>query len=330
MASRTDAKTGSSRAGRARFGLARPCAGFFGLARGWDCRSVLLRSNVPRRLVGLSSASGRRSWSRASTSTWSLAYRSPSGHPHRTLFPGTRIRQGLSSTGARRASSHGSHPQPQPDHDLATVGVGARAQRRPPLDLVDRPLLPRRTRFLPARLPARPCHRGRATARRRSRQMKRCRGPRRRCGEHPCRVVARIDRRRGRPGLRNARTLSLLQLNSIAAGADLAGSTSRRLVAAPSARRPGHRNWVCLRISARGVVFSGATREPVLSRPVAAGTDEPALRAPCPGRALGRRQRLRRPRALRSDQFATVTRLPGLDPRPLHGRRLLPSGERLG
>jgi uncharacterized protein (TIGR03032 family) len=58
-----------------------------------------------------------------------------------------------------------------------------------------------------------------------------------------------------------------LQLNSIAAGADLARSfftaSSERL----GSRRPGHRNWA---VDRRGVVFSGATREPIargLTRP---------------------------------------------------------------
>lgn len=58
-----------------------------------------------------------------------------------------------------------------------------------------------------------------------------------------------------------------LQLNSIAAGPDLAGSFFSASSAAPSARRPGHRNYP---VDRRGVVFSGATREPVaggLTRP---------------------------------------------------------------
>lgn len=71
-----------------------------------------------------------------------------------------------------------------------------------------------------------------------------------------------IDRARGPAFERN-----YLQLNSIAAGRDLArsffsASTDRR-----SVRRPGHRNFP---VDGRGVIFSGATREPVargLTRP---------------------------------------------------------------
>jgi uncharacterized protein (TIGR03032 family) len=58
-----------------------------------------------------------------------------------------------------------------------------------------------------------------------------------------------------------------LQLNSIAAGSDLRHSFFSASCAAPSTRRPGHRNFP---VDKRGVVFSGATREPVafgLTRP---------------------------------------------------------------
>ena len=58
-----------------------------------------------------------------------------------------------------------------------------------------------------------------------------------------------------------------LQLNSIAAGADLAGSYFSAATDTPSARRPGHRNFA---VDGRGVVFSGATRAVVgrgLTRP---------------------------------------------------------------
>ncbi len=70
------------------------------------------------------------------------------------------------------------------------------------------------------------------------------------------------------------------------------------------ARRPGHRNFP---VDGRGVVFSGATREPVargLTRPHSARLHE--------RRALGRQQRLRRARR-RSATGApvTVARLPG-------------------
>lgn len=49
-----------------------------------------------------------------------------------------------------------------------------------------------------------------------------------------------------------------LQLNSIAAGADLSGSFFSASAASPSARRPGHLNFP---VDGRGVIFSGKTRE---------------------------------------------------------------------
>lgn len=58
-----------------------------------------------------------------------------------------------------------------------------------------------------------------------------------------------------------------LQLNSIAAGKNLAASYFSASAEAPSRRRPGHRNFP---VDRRGVIFSGATREPLvrgLTRP---------------------------------------------------------------
>jgi uncharacterized protein (TIGR03032 family) len=58
-----------------------------------------------------------------------------------------------------------------------------------------------------------------------------------------------------------------IQLNSIAAGADLASSYFSASAEGMSARRPGHRNFP---VDRRGVIFSGATREPIargLTRP---------------------------------------------------------------
>jgi uncharacterized protein (TIGR03032 family) len=58
-----------------------------------------------------------------------------------------------------------------------------------------------------------------------------------------------------------------LQLNSIAAGEDLERSYFTASSARPGPRRPGHRNYP---VDGRGVLFSGATREPVargLTRP---------------------------------------------------------------
>ncbi len=60
---------------------------------------------------------------------------------------------------------------------------------------------------------------------------------------------------------------NVLQLNSIAAGPDLAGCYFSASAERPSARRPGHRNFP---VDRRGVLFSGATREPLargLTRP---------------------------------------------------------------
>lgn len=58
-----------------------------------------------------------------------------------------------------------------------------------------------------------------------------------------------------------------LQVNSIAAGNDLAGSFFSASAAKISARRPGHKNFP---VDRRGIIFSGKTREPVatgLTRP---------------------------------------------------------------
>jgi uncharacterized protein (TIGR03032 family) len=58
-----------------------------------------------------------------------------------------------------------------------------------------------------------------------------------------------------------------LQLNSIAAGRDLSSSFFSASADAPSSRRPGHLNFP---VDRRGVIFSGATREPMargLTRP---------------------------------------------------------------
>ncbi|HEX5852391.1 MAG TPA: DUF4915 domain-containing protein [Solirubrobacteraceae bacterium] len=69
--------------------------------------------------------------------------------------------------------------------------------------------------------------------------------------------------RDGRPDL----SRNYLQLNSIAAGEDLSSSFFSASTDAPSKRRPGHRNFP---VDRRGVIFSGATREPIargLTRP---------------------------------------------------------------
>lgn len=82
-----------------------------------------------------------------------------------------------------------------------------------------------------------------------------------------------IDRGRGRPLLgRNH-----LQLNSIAAGEALRSSYFSASTDRVSARRPGHRNFP---VDRRGVIFSGATREPIvrgLTRPHSARLHDGAL-----------------------------------------------------
>jgi uncharacterized protein (TIGR03032 family) len=67
----------------------------------------------------------------------------------------------------------------------------------------------------------------------------------------------RCIERAGVPGLER----NTIQLNSIAAGPDLAGSYFSASTDRPSRRRPGHKDFA---VDRRGVVFSGATREPVL------------------------------------------------------------------
>lgn len=65
-----------------------------------------------------------------------------------------------------------------------------------------------------------------------------------------------------------------IQLNSIAAGADVGSSFYSASTDRISARRPGHRNFA---VDGRGVVFSGASREPIargLTRPHSARLHE--------------------------------------------------------
>jgi uncharacterized protein (TIGR03032 family) len=62
-------------------------------------------------------------------------------------------------------------------------------------------------------------------------------------------------------------TRNYLQLNSIAAGTDLASSFFSASATKMSARRPGHKNFP---VDRRGVIFSGKTRDPIatgLTRP---------------------------------------------------------------
>src|SRR5207253_8648852 len=64
------------------------------------------------------------------------------------------------------------------------------------------------------------------------------------------------------------------QLNSIAAGSDLKNSFFSASCDRISSRRPGHKNFP---VDGRGVIFSGATREPMargLTRPHSARLHE--------------------------------------------------------
>jgi uncharacterized protein (TIGR03032 family) len=94
-----------------------------------------------------------------------------------------------------------------------------------------------------------------------------------------------------------------LQLNSIAAGDDLEHSFFSASSAAPSQRRPGHRNYP---VDKRGVIFSGATREPIaggLTRPHSARLHDGALWVDNSG--YGELARLD------GDSFTPVAALPG-------------------
>jgi uncharacterized protein (TIGR03032 family) len=94
-----------------------------------------------------------------------------------------------------------------------------------------------------------------------------------------------------------------IQLNSIAAGSDLASSFFSASSTSRSARRPGHRNYP---VDGRGVVFSGATRQPVafgLTRPHSARLRGGTVYVDNSG--YGELARMD------GDRFTTVARLPG-------------------
>ncbi len=109
----------------------------------------------------------------------------------------------------------------------------------------------------------------------------------------------RAIERDGRPDL----SRNYLQLNSIAAGGDLSSSFFSASTDVPSRRRPGHRNFP---VDRRGVIFSGATREPVvrgLTRPHSARLYRDELWVNDSGHG--------RVAAIRDGQAVTVARLPG-------------------
>ena len=96
-----------------------------------------------------------------------------------------------------------------------------------------------------------------------------------------------------------------LQLNSIAAAATLQASYFTASSARPATRRPGHRDY---RINRRGVIFSGATREPSthgLTRPHSARLTANSLLAANSG--YGELVSARLP----SSSFDVICRLPG-------------------
>lgn len=98
-------------------------------------------------------------------------------------------------------------------------------------------------------------------------------------------------------------TRNLVQLNSIAAGEDLAGSFFTASSSAWSARRPGHRNWP---VDRRGVLYSAASREPIaggLTRPHSARLHDGAVWVDDSGYgAVG---------IVADGRFEAVARLPG-------------------
>ena len=94
-----------------------------------------------------------------------------------------------------------------------------------------------------------------------------------------------------------------LQLNSIAAGPDLARSYFSASTDTLSARRPGHRNFP---VDGRGVVFSGATREPV-----ARGLTRPHSARLCAGRLWVDNSGYGEVGVVEQGSFGSVARLPG-------------------
>jgi uncharacterized protein (TIGR03032 family) len=94
-----------------------------------------------------------------------------------------------------------------------------------------------------------------------------------------------------------------LQLNSIAAGPDLAGSYFSASTSSMSARRPGHRDFP---VDGRGVVFSGATREPV-----AGGLTRPHSARLHGGRVWVDNSGYGELGVIEGDRFEPLTRLPG-------------------
>ena len=111
--------------------------------------------------------------------------------------------------------------------------------------------------------------------------------------------MAQSHRTRKRPALRS----ELLQLNSIAAGPSLSKSFFTASTDRISTRRPGHQNFP---VDKRGLIFSGATREPVVT----------GLTRPHSARLYRRRLWVDNSGygelcVVNGNGFETVTRLPG-------------------
>ncbi len=170
---------------------------------------------------------------------------------------------GLAVDRSPRPRVHRQHAQPEPGLHLrsrvrpsrATGSAGSRARRQAAGAAS-------RSQFLPGRsVPAR----SRADRRRPARQRRRRERGRRPARRRTCR--ARLVAAGDRDGCGPVFSRNHLQLNSIAAGRDLGASYFSASAATIGPRRPGHRNFP---VDGRGVIFSGATREPVatgLTRP---------------------------------------------------------------
>ena len=141
------------------------------------------------------------------------------------------------------------------------AGTLARKDRPQP-ETDERPLMPVAARFLPGCLYLHDLALDRRRAARQRRRTERGRPPRRRRRHEPV-WWPRCIERRGVPDFER----NYLQLNSIAAGPTLEDSFFSASGDAIGERRPGQRNFP---VDRRGVIFSGATREPVvrgLTRP---------------------------------------------------------------
>jgi uncharacterized protein (TIGR03032 family) len=183
------------------------------------------------------------------------------GRPHATYAPLPHP-SGVAVDAERHLVHVASTRNPNQVFDLAPATGSLERGDAPPLEIGDRPLVPLRSRFYPgslylhelamvgSRLHGNAVGQNAVVALPDDGGAERAWWPR------------SIDEH-GEDGFAQ----NYLQLNSIAAGEDLESSYFTASAAAPSARRPGHRNFA---VDRRGVVLSGASREPVaggLTRP---------------------------------------------------------------